>query len=265
MCGQPARIRQVNDVQSLYCNNPSCDAKKVKAFTLFVSRDALNVDGLSESTLEKFLAKGFLHEFADIFHLEQYEQEITQMEGFGEKSYGNLIESTERARNTTLPRVIYGLGIENVGVANAKLLCRHFRFSIDALRQADVEELSAIDGIGEVIAGSIYEYFHNEERIEQLEHLLREVNIADEPVEEEGSQTLAGMSFVITGTLEHYENRNALKDQIESKGGKVTGSVTGKTACLINNDTASLSSKNKKARELGIPVLSEEDFMEQYL
>ncbi len=265
VCGQPARIRQVNDVQSLYCNNPSCDAKKVKAFTLFVSRDALNVDGLSESTLEKFLAKGFLHEFADIFHLEQYEQEITQMEGFGEKSYGNLIESTERARNTTLPRVIYGLGIENVGVANAKLLCRHFRFSIDALRQADVEELSAIDGIGEVIAGSIYEYFHNEERIEQLEHLLREVNIADEPVEEEGSQTLAGMSFVITGTLEHYENRNALKDQIESKGGKVTGSVTGKTACLINNDTASLSSKNKKARELGIPVLSEEDFMEQYL
>ena len=265
VCGQPAQIRQVNDVQSLYCNNPSCDAKKVKAFTLFVSRDALNVDGLSESTLEKFLAKGFLHEFADIFHLEQYEQEITQMEGFGEKSYGNLIESTERARNTTLPRVIYGLGIENVGVANAKLLCRHFRFSIDALRQADVEELSAIDGIGEVIAGSIYEYFHNEERIEQLEHLLREVNIADEPVEEEGSQTLAGMSFVITGTLEHYENRNALKDQIESKGGKVTGSVTGKTTCLINNDTASLSSKNKKARELGIPVLSEEDFMEQYL
>ena len=264
VCGQPTQIRQVNDVQSLYCNNPDCDAKKVKAFTLFVSRDALNVDGLSESTLEKFLARGFLHEFADIFHLERYEQEITQMEGFGEKSYGNLIESIERARDTTLPRVIYGLGIENVGVANAKLLCRHFRFSIDAMREADVEELSAIDGIGGVIAGSIYDFFHQEEQMEQLERLLREVRIAEETVEE-GTQTLSGMSFVITGSLEHYENRNALKDEIEAKGGKVTGSVTGKTTCLINNDTASQSSKNKKAKELGIPIVSEKDFMETYL
>lgn len=265
VCGQPTQIRQVNDVQSLYCNNPDCDAKKIKAFTLFVSRDAMNVDGLSESTLEKFLARGFLHEFADIFHLERYEQEITQLEGFGEKSYANLIESIEKARNTTLPRVVYGLGIENVGVANARLLCRHFNFSIEAMREADVEELSAIDGIGGVIAGSIYEYFHNEERMGQLERLLREVKIAEESVTEEGSQTLAGMSFVITGSLEHYENRNALKYEIEAKGGKVTGSVTGKTTCLINNDTTSQSSKNKKAKELGIPIVSEEDFMEKYL
>lgn len=265
VCGQPTQIRQVNDVQSLYCNNPDCDAKKIKAFTLFVSRDAMNVDGLSESTLEKFLARGFLHEFADIFHLERYEQEITQMEGFGEKSYANLIESIEKARNTTLPRVVYGLGIENVGVANARLLCRHFNFSIEAMREADVEELSAIDGIGGVIAGSIYEYFHNEERMGQLERLLREVKIAEESVAEEGSQTLAGMSFVITGSLDHYENRNALKDEIEAKGGKVTGSVTGKTTCLINNDTTSQSSKNKKAKELDIPIVSEEEFMEKYL
>lgn len=265
VCGQPTEIRQVNDVQSLYCLNPSCDAKKIKAFTLFVSRDAMNVDGLSESTLEKFLARGFLHEFADIFRLQRYEQEITQMEGFGEKSYNNLIESVERSRDTTLPRVIYGLGIENVGVANAKLLCRHFRFSFEALRAADVEELSAIDGIGEVIAGSIYEFFHNDERMEQLDHLLQEVRIAVETVEEEESQTLAGMSFVITGSLEHYENRNALKDEIEAKGGKVTGSVTGKTTCLINNDTASQSSKNKKAKELGIRIISEEEFMDEYL
>lgn len=265
VCGQPTQIRQVNDVQSLYCNNPDCAAKKIKAFTLFVSRDAMNVDGLSESTLEKFLARGFLHEFADIFHLERYEQEITQMEGFGEKSYANLIESIEKARDTTLPRVVYGLGIENVGVANARLLCRHFNFSIEAMREADVEELSAIDGIGGVIAGSIYEYFHNEERMGQLERLLREVKIAEESVAEEGSQTLAGMSFVITGSLEHYENRNALKDEIEAKGGKVTGSVTGKTTCLINNDTTSQSSKNKKAKELGIPIVSEEEFMEKYL
>lgn len=265
VCGQPTEIRRVNDVQSLYCANPSCDAKKIKAFTLFVSRDAMNVDGLSESTLEKFLARGFLHEFADIFHLQRYEQEIIQMEGFGEKSYNNLIESIEKSRDTTLPRVIYGLGIENVGVANAKLLCRHFRFSIEALREADVEELSAIDGIGEVIAGSIYDFFHNDERMEQLNHLLQEVRIAIETVEEEGSQTLAGMSFVITGSLEHYENRNALKDEIEAKGGKVTGSVTGKTTCLINNDTTSQSSKNKKAKELGIRIISEEEFIEEYL
>ncbi len=265
VCGQPTQIRQVNDVQSLYCNNPDCDAKKIKAFTLFVSRDALNVDGLSESTLEKFLARGFLHEFADLFKLDRYEQEITQMEGFGEKSYANLAESIERARDTTLPRVIYGLGIENVGVANAKLLCRQFSFSIDALREADVEELSAIDGIGGVIAGSIYDYFHDEERMAQLECLLLEVRIADEKMEEEGSRTLSGMNFVITGSLEHYENRNALKDEIEAKGGKVTGSVTGKTTCLINNDTASQSSKNKKAKELGVRIISEEEFIREYL
>ena len=264
VCGHPTEIRQVNDVQSLYCSNPACDAKKIKAFTLFVSRDAMNVDGLSESTLEKFLARGFLHEFADIFRLDRYEQEITQMEGFGEKSYGNLMESIETARNTTLPRIIYGLGIENVGVANAKILCRYFRFSLEALRDATMEELNDIDGVGEVIAAGIYDYFHDAERMEQLDHLLGEVHIAHETVEE-STQTLAGMSFVITGSLEHYENRNALKDEIEAKGGKVTGSVTGKTTCLINNDTASQSSKNKKAKELGIRIISEEEFMEEYL
>ena len=264
VCGQPTEIRQVNDVQSLYCNNPDCDAKKIKSFTLFVSRDAMNVEGLSESTLEKFLARGFLHEFADIFRLNRYAQEITQMEGFGEKSYQNLAESIETARNTTLPRVIYGLGIENIGVANAKILCRNFRFSLDALREASVEELSDIDGIGEVIATGIYEFFHNREKMEQLDHLLQEVNIAQETVDE-STQTLAGMSFVITGSLEHYENRNALKDEIEAKGGKVTGSVTGKTTCLINNDLTSQSSKNKKAKELGIRIISEEMFMDEYL
>lgn len=264
VCGQPAEIRQVNEVQSLYCNNPACDAKKIKSFTLFVSRDAMNVDGLSESTLEKFLAKGFLHEFADLFKLEQYEQEITQMDGFGEKSYRNLIESIERARNTTLPRVIYGLGIENIGVANAKMLCKYFQYNLEALSHADLEELSAIDGIGEVIAAGIYSFFRNEERMEQLKHLMQEITIAEEVIEE-GSQTLAGMNFVITGSLEHYENRNVLKNVIEAKGGKVTGSVTGKTTCLINNDTTSMSAKNKKAKELGIRIVSEEEFMQEYL
>jgi DNA ligase (NAD+) len=264
VCGQPTRISQTNDVQSLMCDNPDCDAKKIKAFTLLVSRDALNVDGLSESTLEKFLAKGFLHEFADLFRLERYREEITQMEGFGEKSWQNLSESLGRSRKTTLPRLLYGLGIENVGVANAKMLCRYFQHDLQALRDASAEELAEIDGVGEVIALSIYDYFHREKTMEQLENLLGEVEIEKQEMGE-GEQTLSGMSFVITGSLVHFENRNAMKEEIEKRGGKVTGSVTGKTVCLINNDTASQSSKNKKAKELGVAILSEEDFMEEYL
>lgn len=264
VCGQPTQIKKVNEVQSLYCLNPDCDAKKIKAFTLFVSRDALNVDGLSESTLEKFLARGFLHEFADLFKLSRYEEEITQMEGFGEKSYRNLQESLEQARNTTLPRLVYGLGIENIGVANAKMLCRHFHFDLQSLCGATLEELAEIDGIGEVIAFSVRNFFDDEKNREQLEHLLKELNIAEEVIEE-GTQTLAGMTFVITGSLVHYENRSLLKEEIERKGGKVTGSVTGKTTCLINNDTTSQSSKNKKAKELGVRIVSEEEFMEEYL
>jgi len=220
----------------------------------------MNVDGLSESTLEKFLARGFLHEFADIFRLNRYEQEITQMEGFGEKSYGNLIDSIEKARNTTLARVIYGLGIENVGVANAKLLCRHFRFSLEALREATMEELGDIDGIGGVIAAGIYDYFHDAGRMEQLDRLLSEVHIIQETIEE-GAQTLAGMSFVITGSLEHFANRNECKKRIEELGGRVAGSVSSKTDYLVNNDTMSMSAKNKKAKELEIPILTEEELM----
>lgn len=264
VCGQPTQIKKINEVQSLYCTNPDCDAKKIKAFTLFVSRDALNVDGLSESTLEKFLSKGFLHEYADLFRLSRYEEEITQMEGFGEKSYRNLQESLEQARNTTLPRLVYGLGIENIGVANAKMLCRHFQFDLNRLRSASQEELAEIDGIGDVIAQSVHAFFADEKNEEQLDHLLSEVNIAVEKIEE-GEQTLSGMSFVITGSLVHYENRNLLKEEIEKKGGKVTGSVTGKTTCLINNDTTSQSSKNKKAKELGVEIVSEEEFLQEYL
>lgn len=264
VCGKPTRISRMNDVQSLMCDNPDCDAKKIKSFTLLVSRDALNVDGLSESTLEKFLARGFLHEFADLFRLERFREEITQMEGFGEKSFRNLTESLERARKTTLPRLIYGLGIENVGVANAKMLCRHFQYDLQALQEADEEELAEIDGIGGVIAGSIYAYFHEEKAAEQLKNLLEELEIEKEVIQE-SEQTLSGMSFVITGSLSHFENRNAMKEEIEKRGGKVTGSVTGKTVCLINNDTASSSSKNRKAKELEIPILSEEAFMEKYL
>ena len=263
VCGGKTEIRAVNEVQSLYCTNGNCAAKKIKSFTLFVSRDAMNIDGLSEATLEKLIDRGFIKEFADLFSLERYRQEIARMEGFGEKSCQNLLDSIERARNTTLPRVIYGLGIANIGVANAKMLCRYFDYDPERMRTADVETLSAIDGVGEVIASAFVEYMRDDENIAGMDRLMEELKI-ETPRAEEGSQTLAGLSFVITGSLTHFASRNDLKDIIEQKGGKVTGSVTGKTTCLINNDITSASSKNKKAKELGIPIVSEEDFLDQY-
>ena len=263
VCGGKTEIRQVNDVQSLYCTNEKCAAKQIKAFTLFVSRDAMNIDGLSEATLEKFIDLGFLHEFADLFHLDRYREQIVEMEGFGEKSYQNLTESIERAKHTTLPRVIYGLGIANIGVANAKMLCRFFDYDITRMQKADVETLSAIDGVGEVIATAFVNYMQDADNLRRIADLTAELEI-EIPKVEEGSQTLSGLSFVITGSLEKFASRSDLKEAIEQKGGKVTGSVTGKTTCLINNDVTSASSKNKKARDLGIPVLSEEDFLERY-
>ena len=263
VCGGRTEIRAVNEVQSLYCTNENCAAKRIKSFTLFVSRDAMNIDGLSEATLEKLIDRGFVKEFADLFHLEQYREEIAQMEGFGEKSCQNLLDSIEQARNTTLPRVIYGLGIANIGVANAKMLCRYLDYDLERMQEADRETLSAIDGVGDVIASAFVDYMEDKENKARLERLMAELHV-EIPQVEEGSQTLAGMNFVITGSLTHFGSRSDLKDIIEQKGGKVTGSVTGKTICLVNNDIASASSKNKKAKELGVPILSEEDFLAQY-
>lgn len=224
----------------------------------------MNIDGLSEATLEKFIGKGYIHEFADLFHLEKYKAEIVEMEGFGEKSYANLTESIEKARKTILPRVLYSLGIANVGLANAKMLCKHFDYDLDKLKKATVQELSDIEGVGEVIAGTFTEYMQDAGRLERLDRLCAELDI-EVPEVAEGSQTLSGKSFVITGSLAHFANRDELKAVIEEKGGKVTGSVTGKTECLINNDITSHSSKNKKAKELNIPIYTEEDFMSRYL
>ena len=263
VCGGATVIRQAAEVQSLYCTNEKCAAKRIKAFTLFVSRDAMNIDGLSEATLEKFIDQGFIHEYADLFHLENYRDRIVEMEGFGEKSYQNLTESIEAARNTTLPRVIYGLGIANIGVANAKMLCRHFDYDLNKLRHADVEVLSTVEGVGEVIASAFVNYMQDEENMQKLDKLLEELHI-EAPRVDADSQSLSGMSFVISGSLNHYASRNELKEEIELKGGKVTGSVTGKTTCLINNDITSTSSKNKKAKELNVPILSENDFLAKY-
>lgn len=259
VCGEEARVIQENEVESLYCMNPDCVAKKIKAFTLFVSRDAMNIDGLSEATLEKFIAKGFIHDFGDIFEIAKHREEIVTMEGFGEKSYDNLIASIDKAKETTLAKVIYSLGISNIGLSNARVICRHFDDDLDKIRTAEEEEISAIDGIGPVISKSLTKYFKDPENNRKLDHLLGYLHINKEEVSE--NQTLAGMNFVITGSLEHFSNRGEAKKLIESLGGKVTGTVTGKTNYLINNDTTSNSSKNKKARELGIPILSEEDFI----
>lgn len=261
VCGGKTQIRQEGNAKTLYCTNPECQAKHVKAFTLFVSRDAMNIEGLSESTLEKFIARGFIREYADIFHLDRYRDEIQSMEGFGEKSFQNLEASIEKARTTTLPRVIYGLGIANIGLANARMICRAFDYELDRMLAADQEDLSEISGIGDVIAGAFVAYFQDPVHRRRLEDLLKELTI----VEEEGAgapQTLAGLTFVITGSVTHFANRSEVKTLIESLGGKVTGSVTSKTDYLINNDVESTSSKNKKARELGIPILSEEEFLE---
>ncbi|RGC74610.1 NAD-dependent DNA ligase LigA [Coprococcus sp. AM25-15LB] len=259
-CGGETEIRQVSDTKTLYCTNPDCGAKHIKAFSLFVSRDALNIDGLSEATLEKFITRGFIRHFSDIFHLERYGEEIRSMEGFGEKSYKNLQDSIEKARTTTLPKLIYGLGIANIGLSNAKMICRAFDYDVEKMLQADVEALNEIQGVGDVIARAFVDYFAVEDHREEFFRLLEEVKIPEEETTQE-EQIFAGMNFVITGSVEHFANRNEVKEVIESKGGKVTGSVTSKTNWLINNDVESTSSKNKKARELGIPIISEDTFL----
>ncbi len=261
VCGGATEIRQVDEVRSLYCTNPDCQAKKIKSFTLFVSRDALNVDGLSEATLEKFIAAGFIHKFADLFHLDQHQDAIVQMEGFGQRSFDNLMNSVKNAAHTNLPRVIYGLGIAGIGLANAKMLCRKFRFDFDAMRHASYDDLIEIDGIGDVLAKAWIEYFASEKNNALVDELLAELTIEKEELPSEEEAVFAGKTFVITGSLEHFSNRKALQELIESKGGKAAGSVSAKTSYLINNDTASNSSKNKKAKELGIPILSETDFL----
>lgn len=263
VCGGKTEVRKVNDVKSLYCTNPDCQAKKIKSFTLFTSRDALNIGGLSEATLEKFIARGFIHEYADIFHLDRHEEEIVNMEGFGKKSFDKLTEAVKRAADTTLSRVVYGLGVAGIGLANAKMLCRHFQYDFHAMRCAGKEELTAVDGIGEVLADAWIQFFADEKNNQMVDRLMEELTIEAAPKEEgERTELFEGLVFVITGSVEHFKNRKEVQEIIESRGGKVTGSVTAKTSYLINNDAASNSSKNKKARELGIPVITEEQFIE---
>lgn len=259
-CGAPTEIRQINDGRALYCTNEFCSAKKIKLFTHFVSRNAMNIDGLSESTIEKFVEEGFIKDLYDLYRLEPYRMQIVTMDGFGEKSYDNLMKAVDNSRNTTLSRFLYGLGIANIGVATAKLICKHFKNDISAIQHAAVEELVEIEGIGEIIAESFVAYFQNPDNQNRIQELCKEIQFEQEP-QEAGAQIFEGINFVITGAVNHFANRDEVKALIESKGGKVTGSVTSKTNYLINNDVTSNSSKNKKAKELNIPIISEEDFL----
>ena len=261
VCHGKTEIRQINDTKARYCTNEACGAKHLKSFSLFVSRNALNVDGLSEMTLEKFIAKGFINSYTDIFHLDRYAEEIKTMEGFGEKSYRNLQKSIDEARETTLPKLLYGLGIANIGLANAKLICKEFHYDIEKLIALTEEDLNSIAGIGPVIAKVYVEYFADEKHVAELRSLLEELHIPEEQVNTE-AQIFEGKTFVITGCVIHFANRDAVKEVIESKGGKVTGSVTAKTHYLINNDVNSTSSKNRKAKEIGIPIITEEEFIQ---
>lgn len=262
-CGHNTEIRNDNGIKTLYCPNKQCPAKNIKAFTLFVSRNAMNIDGLSEETLEKFIDAGYIREFADIYRISRYREEITNTSGFGEKSYDNLITSLNKSRDVELHALIYSLGIPNIGVANAKLICKYFDNDLEKIRHATVEELVKIDGIGDKMAEKFTEYFSDKENVEKLDRLLHEVTIKN-PEVNHNAQNMEGLNFVVTGSVSHFANRNEVKEYIEQRGGKVTGSVTSKTNYLINNDIMSNSSKNKKAKELGIEIITEEQFIERW-
>ena len=261
VCGGETKISMENETKTLYCTNPKCQAKHVKSFALFVSRDAMNIEGLSEATLEKFIFHGYVKDFTDLFHLDNYRDEIMTIDGFGEKSFLKLQNSIEKARKTTLARLVYGLGIPGIGSANAKVICRALGNDPQRVLQAEEAELVEIQGVGAVMAKSYVDYFKEQEHQEIFKRLLSEVELEEEEVTED-SQKFAGVNFVITGSVEHFANRAEVKAEIEKRGGKVTGSVTSKTNYLINNDVNSTSSKNKKARDLGVPIISEKDFLE---
>lgn len=259
VCGHETEIRNDNGIKSLYCANPECMAKKIKSLSHFVERNAMNIDGLSEATIEKFVQNGIIKELADLYHLQEHHEEIVTMEGFGERSYKNLMESVEQSRNVEMPNFIYALGIDNIGLSNAKLIVKRYGSEWDTIKNLTFEQLVDVNGIGDVIADAFVAYFRNAEKMVHIERLVEELNFAAEEVS--GDNSFEGVNFVITGSVNHFANRNEVKDVIEKKGGKVTGSVTSKTNYLINNDNASNSSKNKKAKELGIPIITEEEFI----
>ncbi len=261
VCGGPTEVRAVLEAKALYCTNPNCLAKKIKLFSHFVSRDAMNIEGLSDMTIEKLIGRGFIKEPADLFRMDTPEirEEFVQMEGFGEKSFENLLAAARKAQTVSMPKFLYSLGIPGIGLANAKLICKAFNYDMDAIRNATAESLTNIPGLGAVLAANVTAYMADPEYARMLSDLLGVVSF--EAQEEVKESPITGKTFVITGAVSHFPNRDAVKDFIEERGGKVAGSVSAKTDYLINNDTASGSSKSKKAKELGIPIISEDDFL----
>lgn len=260
VCNAPTKVMNENGVKTLHCTNDKCIARKIKSFALFVTRDAMNIEGLSEATIEKFIARGYITEFADIFRLDRFCEEIKNMEGFGDKSYEKLIKSINKAKNVEMPKFIYSLGIPNIGLANAKLICKHFEYDIEKILTATTQELTQVDGLGDIIANGIVDYFADEYNIKNVRDLMSVIDIISG--EDGGNEQFAGMVFVITGSVNHFKNRNEIRDIIEKMGGKVASAVSKNTSYLINNDIESSSSKNKKAKELGVPIITEENFME---
>ena len=260
VCGGPTRIKDEEGTKTLNCTNPDCLAKHVKKFSHFVSRDALNIEGLSESGLLKLIGIGALRSFADLFRLENHKNAIIGMEGFGAKSYDNLTASAARASNTTPARLLYGLGVPGIGVATSNLISRSCRNKWSDIQSLDEEALMDIDGVGSVMARDYVDYFADEDNKAAIDELLGLLTL-DESYEAAGT-SLEGRTFVITGSLEHYANRKDLKAEIEAEGGKVAGSVSAKTDYLITNDPNSGSSKNRTARELGVAIITEEQIME---
>ncbi len=260
VCGGRAQVRETDGVASLYCLNPDCQAKHIKRFGLFVSRDALNIEGMSESTLEKLIQKGFVKEYTDLFHLDRYKDEIVEMEGFGARSYEKMIQAAEKSRHVTLPKLLYSLGIPGVGLSTAKLICSLISKDPMEAAKLNAASLQEINGIGSVIAEAFEAYFKDEEHLRLYSELLKELDVEIPSAADENSG-LSGKTFVITGSLKCFDNRTQLKEKIEELGGHVAGSVSGKTDYLINNDVTSTSSKNKKARELGVKIIDEETFL----
>ena len=258
-CHEETKIVQDKEAKMLYCENPHCPAKRIKQFALFVSRDALNIEGLSEMTLEKFIGKGFIQEFPDLFSLKEHKEEIIAMEGFGQKSYDKLIENAEKARETSLARLLYGLGMGGIGASNARVLSEAFHEDAEALSRAELSEVVSIKGIGPILGESIVRYFKEEENCRLFRKLLSILHLHKE--ERAENAALSGKVFVITGSLAHFQNRKELEEEIRKAGASTASSVSKNTSYLINNDKNSTSSKNKKAKELGIPILSEEDFL----
>lgn len=262
VCGAHAVVKQDKETKTLVCSNSNCKAQRLRAFVHFTTRDAMNIEGLSEATIEKFLEKDYLKDFISLYHLNIYEEEIIQMEGLGKKSFDKLMRSIEKSREVDMANFIYALGIAQVGLGTAKLICRHFNNDLESIMNAKVESLTAIDGIGPVIAEGFVEYFSLEDNKNMVQALAQEVNFKQEKLQPILDSSIQNQTFVITGDVNHFKNRKELQAKIESLGGKVTGSVSKNTNYLINNDKESTSSKNKKAKELNIPILSEEDFLE---